>query len=172
MGDVILDPVANENAATIQQLRVRIAALEARLQAIPAIALPASPFAPGQVDSSLRIAVTDPTFGAGNTSPWFSVVPRWARSAIYAEIPWATDAATTGEVKLTAVSGTLQTTAVALAANSSGTVIYNWIHGRGLWTGHANVDLWARRTGGAGNVYIGYPRMWLVDPAGCTTTGL
>lgn len=173
MPEAVLDPFGPEAAhATDADLRRRIEALEARLQAVPALAVPATPYLPGTVDASWRQAVTDPTFGAGNTSPWVFVVPRVARSACRCEIPWATDGATTGEVQLTAASGTLLTTAVALAAGSSGTVTYNWIHGRNVWSGHVNFDVWARRSGGAGNVYIGYPRFFLVDPAGCTTTGI
>lgn len=172
MADTLLDPVEGAAGAELAQLLNRISALEARLQAVPPIAFQAGPYLPGVVDSQWRQAITAATFGVGNTSPWAFIVPRVARTACRCVIPWATDAATTGEVKLTAAGGTLSTSAVALAANSSGTVTYNWIHGRAVWSGHVNFDLWARRTGGAGNVYIGYPTFYLIDPAGCTTTGI
>lgn len=168
----ILDPLGASTEA--EALASRIAALEARLGgAVAGVAIPALTYLPGTVDASWRSAITNgAAFGAGNDDPWVGVVPRWARSAVRCEVPWATDAATTGELKLTAVSGTLQAATISLPAGSSGTATWNWLHGRPLWAGAANLDLWARRSGGAGTVYVGYPRMWLIDPAGCTVTGV
>lgn len=175
MGDRIPDPLSSDFAKrSVLAVQDRVDNVAFRPQAIDAIAFQANPYRPGVVDSQWRQAITDSVLGSTSPggSPWFWVVPRVARLGVRCEIPWQTEAGTTGQVQLTAAGGALLTTAVSLGAASSGTVTYNWLHGRDLWSGHVNFDLWARRSGGANNVLIGYPRFWLVDPAGCTVTGL
>lgn len=77
--------------------------------------------------------------------------------AFYVIVPWATDGATTGEVRLSDVYGG-NTSAVALAGGSSGSVTFKWLHGWFI-NDPLNLRIEARRTAGAGNVYIYEPVM-------------
>lgn len=86
-------------------------------------------------------------------------------------VQWATDAGTTGEVRLLLAAST--SSAVTLAAASSGVQQFKWLHGQALGTGPALFKIQARRTGGAGNVNI-YPAAGcqMADPGACDADGI
>lgn len=164
MSERLGDPIAAAATDAIARLDNRVRMLEAAGQAIPAIPFPMIPGL--NIDAALGAIVT----GAAFTSAWLAVVPRIARSALRVEIPWFTPAATTGEVYISLGSGS--SSVIALGAGASGTAIFNFLHGQRLWSGIVTSAVFARRTAGAGNVMIYQPRCWLIDPAGCTVTGL
>jgi hypothetical protein len=122
----------------------------------------------GPPSSMWLIPVTTAAFdGSVATRPWICQLDRLTTLALRVAVPWVTDAATTGEVRLTLpalggfpTAGNSPTAAVTLGAGSSGLVSFAWV-------------LEARRTGGSGNVNIGYPGTGAVQcqPAGCTAAG-
>lgn len=109
---------------------------------------------------------------------WQANTTRTANRGLWAQVPWRTDASTTGELRLRVQGNepatgllTAYTSAVALGASSSGTVQFRWFHGFEPWTTfYLTVE--ARRVTGTNKVYIGFPFAAFVDPRGCTTTGI
>lgn len=167
--EALLDPVVYD--PTLADLARRIALLEQAPQVLPPVGLSPVPYDVA-VSIDWYCNVTAAVFGASGASPWAAQMPRVARRGLFVAIPWITEAGTTGEVRLTAASGSAQAGTVTLPAASSGTVTYRWLHNLPLWYTSYNLDVWARRTGGANNVRIGYPSCFMVDAAGCTLTGL
>ena len=101
------------------------------------------------------------------------IVARWTGLAVWARVNWRTGAGTTGELRLRAYrNGTVPVSdTVTLAAASSGTVEFLWLHGADIWTEDI---LWveARRTAGANLVEIGFPAVAMVGPEGATAAGV
>ncbi len=119
------------------------------------------------------VPITSATFD----DPYTGRVPSVVHSGLLGSVDWATDAATTGEMQFQLwdqVGPTLLATSATktLAAASSGVATLSWLHGLSLPTGVTNVRLYARRTGGAGNVNIARPRgLYFVGPDGMTANG-
>lgn len=149
---------------------------------MPELPYPAAPYGgAGAPSATWYVPVTAATFDHSQaTQPWLARVARIVRTGFIVRVPWSTDAATTGEVRLYGDAGfpagaNNPTSAVALAANSSGIVDFRWLHGVDPWDAtDAAIFIEARRTGGAGNVNIGYPLGGVIqaDPRNCTPTGL
>lgn len=103
--------------------------------------------------------------------PWIIVLDRVVHSALRVDVEWETEAATTGELRLS-MNGAATST-VALAAASSGVQSFAWVHNTPLWEPDIWVHVEARRTAGANNVLIRAPRLSVqIDPRGCTSTGI
>lgn len=138
----------------------------------------------GAPTSTWYIPVTDGNYsdhGQVGNHPWAANMWIVHRRGIYVQVPWTTDAATTGQLRLYfSVSGVAYTSgAVTLGAASSGTATFKWIHGAPLWVDAGAYGTWivteAQRTGGAGNVNIGFPQsgcLQVVPRTGFTSTGL
>lgn len=159
-----------DDRAWMADVETRLSALELRPQVVAPLGLSPSPLGTaGTFTVDWEWEITAAGFGI----TWEAQVSRWSRQAVWAEIPWRTDAATTGQVRIEASFGTTSS-AITLAANSSGTATFRWLHSQDIWNPSASLALWvtAGRTSGAGNVVIGYPYLALVDPAGATLTGL
>lgn len=167
----ILDPLA-PGAGVGAALADRLGALESRIQAVPPVPFPMSPYLPGSTNTSWQQTITGGTFYVGNTVPWVAVVPRIARTGALCMVPWVTDGATVGGLELSHTGATVVTSEIVLPAGSSGTATFRWLHNLDPQSGQKNFDLLARRASGAGNVYIGYPLFFLVDPAGCSIAGV
>lgn len=128
----------------------------------------------GWIDPRIVGVTRDPTavksVTAGTwTQTWQVVIPLVVGKGVEVMIGWATDAATTGEVRVTA--GAAATQAYPLAAGSSGELSPKWLHGQSLGTGPMRLAAEFRRTGGTGNVMAYQPAGWLRDPADCTVLG-
>ena len=147
-------------------------------QLVVPYAWPASPYGGnGPPTGYWYIPVIAGTFdGSQATQPWVVQLDRVAHRAIQIAIPWATDTGTSGELRLKIDIGAPNSPSSVrtLAVASSGVATYNWLHGL---VPFANNDVWliieARRTGGAGNVNIGYPQGGAVqgDATGATVGG-
>jgi hypothetical protein len=165
-----IPPRGYDDPARMAALESRIAAIEARPHVIAPLGLSPAPI------SSTAILNTDweqeLTTGSFDTC-WEAQVSRWSHQAVYALVPWRTGAGTTGEVRLEA-SFTTSSDPVVLAAASSGTATFRWLHGQDIWSPTASLALFvtARRTAGANSVFIGYPYLALIDPAGATFAGI
>lgn len=161
----VLDPLALDRVA---ELARRVDALEQRPKVVPPIAAVTTPYliSPG---ADWYMPFTNAAYGAGS---WSGILPKVALPGVYCRFAWRTGAGTTGEVRLLAGGGATMTSAVALAAASSGTITFHWLHGHTLWQASQNLDLEARRTAGANLVEIQAPIYYLTDAAGCTLTGL
>jgi hypothetical protein len=150
-------------------------------QLIEGLTYPLAPYGGAGAPTGLwYIPVTAATFTRlQDSEPWLCTMERLVRKGILVRVPWTTDAATTGELRLEGGGGIQgltpnePTAAVVLPAASSGIVTFRWLHGAPLWGVGASLFVAARRTGGAGNVNIGYPFGGVVqiDPRGCTVTG-
>ena len=92
--------------------------------------------------------------------------------AVEIYIPWACDAATTGNVRLIS-NGATTSTDFPLFQNSGFQSNYiRWLHGMNLGAGPLQVRIQFERTSGSGNVYS-YPTAgWSYDPALCSTAGI
>lgn len=103
---------------------------------------------------------------------WRSRVEIITHGGVAIAAAWVTDAATTAEVRL-AVSGAT-TSAVSLAAGTSGVQPFKWLHGRTLGTGPFYFEIEARVTGGAGQIHMDEPMggLEMADPLQCSATGL
>lgn len=104
------------------------------------------------------------------TQTWQVVIPLVIGMGVEVMIPWATDAATTGEVRVRA--GAAATQAYSLAAGSGGTLYPKWLHDQTLGSGPMSLLVEMRRTGGINNVWAYQPAGWLRDPADCTASGV
>lgn len=167
----LLDPfgVQPEGADLLR----RTSALEQRPKVQPPLYYQAVPYQSSVApDASWYSGHTNAALGDSGGSPWAIPLPRVARIGAYCRVAWRTDAATTGELRLTAASGTALAAVISLAANSSGVAIWKWLHNLTLWQGAINFDLYARRASGAGTVYVQAPVFALVDGEGCTLTGV
>lgn len=174
MGEGLLLGPSSAGAEALQdrdELR-RVGALETRPRVQAPVSLSPVPYIPGPQTDWYSNITNGAAFGAGNDSPWAAQMPRVAHRGVFASIPWITEAGTTGEIKLTAASGTKQAATVALPAASSGTVVYRWLHGLDLWLASYNLDVYARRASGANLVRVGYPHIYMIEARGCTATGL
>lgn len=150
------------------QVETRLSALEARPQVIPPVPLAAAPL------SAYPSADWYQPVTAGSwTVYWQAQVSRWSHQALWAVVPWRTAAATTGELRIEASFSTTSS-AVSLAAGSSGTATFRWLHSQVIWSPSASGAAWvtAYRSSGAGDVEIGYPYLALLDPAGATLAGI
>lgn len=140
---------------------------------------PASPYGGNAPpDSMWYIPVISATFNNTQPSqPWLIFMDRTFKLGFSVLIPWKTDSGTTGELRLNEFFGIAPngpTDAVSLPANTSGNVQFKWLHGIEPYVHFDTyVVIEARRTGGAGNVNIGYPLGGglQVGPEGCTETG-
>jgi len=151
-------------------------------QLIAPQAWPAAPFGGATYPSGYwLIPVVAATFNSSNqaTIPWIVQIDRVSHRAFSIDIPWVTDAGTTGEMRLAVINPPAPnspTSAVAMGAGASGTTGFRWVHGLEPFT--SGSDIWfqieARRTSGTGNVYIGYPRGGgsMVSPENCTASGV
>ena len=112
------------------------------------------------------------TTSASFQSLWRSRVELLTHKGVACTAAWVTDAGTTAEIRLS--SGFGQTSAVALAAGSSGSQQFQWLHGLALGGGPIDFELQARVTGGAGQVHLDEPfgGCEMADPLSCTSTGL
>lgn len=164
----ILDPFTSRSFAQQQQLAERLADLGQRPQVVAPLAVVATPYLLTP-SADFYLPYTAAAYGSGS---WSGIMPRIAHQAVYCRFNWRTGAGTTGEVRLTAASGTQLATAIVLPAASSGTITYKWLHGLPVWVASYNLDLEAKRTGGANLVEIQAPQYYLVDPAGCTAAGI
>lgn len=115
-----------------------------------------------------EVAVTSGAF----ISTWSSNLQLITHKGLATTTYWRTDPNTTGELRL--MDGTGATTAtVSLAAGSAGSQQFNWLHHMTLGTGPAAVSIQARRTGGAGVVYIAQPGpLYMADPLACDADGI
>lgn len=148
-------------------------------QLVTPIPIPASPFGGASPpDSMWKIPVTSASFGVQAAQPWLIYIDKIFKLGFQILIPVSTDSGTTGEIRLTEFFGqapNAPTTAISLPAASSGNVQFNWLHGMELY---ALLDTYfvieARRTGGAGNVNVGYPLGGglQVGPENCTEEGV
>jgi hypothetical protein len=86
------------------------------------------------------------------------------------QVPWSTEAGTTGEI-MVASNGGAQTVAVAIAANTSGYATVRWLHDLVVGQGPLQLIVYARRTGGAGNVHIACCHAWIQHPDACSSAG-
>lgn len=177
-GDPIL-PELYDDLRFKRDVAARDAAEARAPQLVFPIISPFAPFGGASPPTGLwYIAVTSAIYGVEAAQPWVSRPDRLVRRAVLVRVPWTTDAATTGALKLVLplppAGSNVQTSAVVLPAASSGTQTFRWLHGVTPWTQIVAVNVEAIRTGGAGNVNIGAPEGGLiqVDPAGATVTGL
>ena len=167
----ILDPYDFDNIEG--DLTHRVKMLEQQPKVQPAFYYQAVPYRSSVSPNATWYAGhTNATLGGAGGIPWAIPLPVVGMTAAYCQVNWTTDAATTGQIQLTANSGSNLTSAVTLGAGSSGTVTFLWLHGLTLWRRAINFDLWARRATGAGTVYVQCPTFALVDSIGATTTGI
>ena len=138
---------------------------------------PATPFGGASPPSSLwYIPVTSATFtGTQVSQPWIIGIDIITHTGLKVSVPWTTDSGTSGELRLTLPgAANSPTSPKTLAASSSGVAVFTWLHG---WVPYVGSGLFvyieARRTGGAGNVNVGYPQggAILVGPKGAQVTG-
>ena len=166
-----LDPLIDAAARERRDASERLRNLESRPQVVPPVAIVSTPYLLNP-SADWYVPYTGAAFGAGG---WSGIMPRVAHPGVYCRFNWRTGAGTTGEVRLLSNAGFApggSTAIVALAAASSGTITFLWLHGLPLWITSYNLDLEARRTGGANSVEIQAPLLYLIDPSGCTATGL
>lgn len=117
-----------------------------------------------------------------SAAPYRMGVPVITADAISVSVPWAVDAATTGELFLWSYMGTPSalvpvrgTKGVALPAATSGFQVFNWKHGLPVGGGPYYFDVRARRLTGAGAVNIYVPDFAALVGSvaiGATVTGL
>lgn len=154
--------------AEIEALSARLAALEAR----PRITIPA-PLVPSPVFGYPSADWYQPCSSASLIQVWEMIVPRWTGLAVWARVNWRTGAGTTGAIRLIANRGGTfpASDTVPVAAASSGTIDFLWLHNGDIWTEDV---LWvqAQRTAGANLVEIGFPAVAMVGPEGATTAGV
>lgn len=171
MGEAILDPFAYD--PTLADLVRRVAMLEQQPKVTPPFLYTpiaqASSVAP---DASWYAGHTNANFSDAAARSWSVPIARLNKVAVWCRIAWTTPAATTGEVKLQEFLSGAATSAVALAAGSSGTQTFVWLHNLPLWSAQLLFDVRVRRTGGAGTVLVQAPSFALVDPLGATLTGI
>lgn len=106
------------------------------------------------VGSAAAVFVTAGAFGV----EFSRSVDTAMADAFLIKVPWVTDAATTGEMRLrNDVGGGNSSSAVTLAANSGGVVVFSWLHGQQIGSGPIVPCVEVRRTSGAGNVYVWPP---------------
>lgn len=139
--------------------------------------IPAIPLQPR--DANAFIIGNGATF---SVTSWWAGVPLVHSNAITVSAGWITSAATTGELRIivksapnTGTGVTAATSAVTLGAGTTGTQIFNWVHGLARNTGPWYFGVQSRRTGGAGDVDTYVPNyMALVGSTavGATPTGL
>ena len=117
-----------------------------------------------------RVSTTSATF----VDAWTSTPELINHLGVSTTAAWVTDAGTTGEVRLSCDGSASNTSAVAIAAASSGVQQFRWLHGATLGTGPTSFRLQVRRTGGAGSVHLDEPMsaLTMADPDSCTATGL
>jgi hypothetical protein len=126
------------------------------------------------------VAETQPTF---NVSEYWSGALIVSSNAVAASLPWAADNTVTGELRLvvkaapnTGAAVVAATAAVALPLGpSSGTVRFNWLHGRAKNSGPWFFGVQGRVTGGLGNLNVYRPDyVSLVggESVGATATGV
>jgi hypothetical protein len=122
------------------------------------------------------VSISSATF----TGCYAGLIPSLLHQGAQANIPWATQAGTTGELRIHAtyvnssgVAASSDTTAFTLAAASSGVAGLRWLHGIPLPGTSVQFNVEARRTGGANNVFIYFPTggVALVGPSGMTAGG-
>lgn len=113
------------------------------------------------------IAVTSGSF----VDVWEARASLLVAAALFVDVPWATDPATTGEVRVSLNAST--TDPVTLGAGTSGNAELRWLHGQHIGSGPYLVKVQARRTGGAGNVSLFVPTVAQAgnDGTGATNTG-
>lgn len=170
MGEgVILDPLDTASAAQRNaEIERRVGALEQRPQVVAPVAMIVEPYN-ANPSTDWWGQFTNAAYGANG---WSAVVPRIPRPGIWWRFDWRTGAGTTGEVQLTAQSGTLAASAIVLPAASSGSILYRWLHNGSMWNVAFNIDLGVRRTGGANVVEVRLPIAYFVDASACTLTGI
>lgn len=112
------------------------------------------------------------TASASFVDTWGSRIENIGHLGVVATVAWVTDPGTTAEIRLR--RSTSNTSAVALAAGSSGAQQFRWLHGATLDTGPHDFLIQARVTGGAGSVHIDQPfgACEMADPDACSATGL
>lgn len=140
---------------------------------LPSIPIPLVPQSgTGLTASATSVSATDASFQSVYAGEAFAAIA----DAYMVTFAWATDAATTGEVRLkNNVGGGGVTSVVSLAAGSGGFLTFSWLHGQPLGTGPFAPTLQARRTGGAGGVGIFVPgSSWFAGSAwsAATATGI
>lgn len=138
---------------------------------------PAAPYGGSGPPSALWfIPVTAAAFdGSQASQPWVVQLDVVTHTAFKIDIPWTTDAGTSGEVRLQMTGApNAPSAAKTLAVASSGVASFIWLHG---WPPYVGSDIWisieARRTAGANNVNIGFPQGGgiMVGPKGAAVTG-
>lgn len=104
--------------------------------------------------ASASVTVTSGTF----TPVYRTVIPVPMSTVIATQVTVITDAATTGELRLT-IEGVTSTSVKTLPANVQTDTSFAWAHGRDIGLGAAPMSMMveARRTSGAGNVYVFAP---------------
>jgi hypothetical protein len=123
------------------------------------------------VDSTTPKVVTSGTF----VNTWRVVLGQIVSPGVEVVMPLTTDVGTTAEVRLSV--GGFTTSAFALTSGWSAQNFIRWLHGVALTAGPLQIDLQARRTGGAGNVNVYAPAGWSRDPnladahPACTSAG-
>ena len=102
---------------------------------------------------------------------WEARVELVSHKGCKVRVPWAIDAATDGEIRITALNNETDELEVEGAAN--GENLFNWLHGAELGSGPIMFRIQARVTSGAGEIHVYEPTgLHLIDPTQCTTGGL
>lgn len=98
--------------------------------------------------------VTSGTFaGTWTQEFWQAIADGYQASVI-----WSTDPGTTGELRIANnVFDGNNTNARTLGAGTNGQELFQWLHGQTIGVGPFRPQVQARRTGGAGNVYVFNP---------------
>jgi hypothetical protein len=132
-----------------------LAELERRLRVIEGIAARAPDTTLAWELANQFVAVTSGTF-----VPTAHVeLPVFYGEVLNLRLVVATDASTTGEVRLRQeISGATTSAAVLSVGGVQKFVNFEWLHGVHLGDTYEHFMVEARRTGGAGNVNVYYPR--------------
>lgn len=168
----ILSPLTVDPLARVRE---RLDALERAEQLhAPVISLMAPNGGGGLFVTDLSIACTSAAFVACQSAR----VERVVRTGLRVYGGFASDVGTTGEAYLQITSpggGTFQTSTVPIGSGSNFLYLFRWLHGHRLWADlGVQVDMMARRTGGAGFVYVRVPLSGVeqIDPRRCTAAGV
>jgi hypothetical protein len=112
-------------------------------------------------DANANVAETQVSL---NVSEYWAGVPVVSANAVTASLPWSTDAGTTAVIRLvlkaapnTGAAVVAATNQVALAANSNGSQVFNWLHQQAKGSGPWYFGVQAAVTGGGGAVHVYVP---------------
>lgn len=168
----IVSPLAVDPLAHIAE---RLAALERAQQLLPpVISLMAPNGAGGLFATDLSIVCSSGSFVPCQSAR----VERVVRTGLRCYPGFATDVGTSGEAYLQITSpggGTFATSTITIASGSNFRYLFRWLHGHRLWADlGVQVDIYARRTAGAGNFWIQVPYSGVeqIDPRRCTAAGV